>query len=163
VLFINKNTIVAVYFYCLNTIKNVWAFLGALPSCTFPFFSLFPALLNLLLKERLPYDNVNYINTASYASRYFQRPATEMMSNIIDFHNDLMMVLIFISVFILVLLSVCLAKYATFSYKEFYLGKERVSRVYHDATAEVIFTAVPAAIIYSIAAPSFALLYSNND
>lgn len=121
-----------------------------------------PALMSVILKERLPYD-INYINTAPYASRYFQKPATEMMSNIIDFHNDLMVVLIFISVFIFVLLGVCICKYSTFSYIDFYLENEKVSRFQHDATAEVIFTVVPASIVYSIAAPSFALLYANND
>lgn len=97
------------------------------------------------------------------ASRYFQQPATRNMSDIIDFHNDLMMVLIFISVFIAVLLSVCLYNYATVSLKDFYLSNDKVSRVKHDSFAEVIFVAVPAFIVYSIAAPSFALLYSNND
>jgi len=109
------------------------------------------------------YDGPSAVNTAEYGGRYFQKPATEMMSNIIDFHNDIMVVLIFISVFIAVLLTTCLCLYATVDTREFYLGNGKVSRVTHDSLAEIIFTVVPAAIIYLIAAPSFALLYSNND
>jgi hypothetical protein len=117
----------------------------------------------VFLKERADYDSIRDVNTAHYADRYFQRPATEVMSNIIDFHNDLMVVLIFISVFIAVLLSVCLYNFATFSHAEFYLESHPVSRVTHDSFAEVVFTVVPAFIVYSIASPSFALLYSSND
>jgi len=109
------------------------------------------------------YEGPSKVSTAEYGSRYFQEPATEMMSNIIDFHNDIMVVLIFISVFIIVLLSTCLFLYATTDTREFYLGRREVSRVTHDACAEIIFTVVPAVIIYLIAAPSFALLYANND
>jgi len=129
------------------------------------FFASFilPTVLSVIMKNRPSYDRVSDINTAHYADRYFQRPATEAMSNIIDFHNDLMVVLIFISVFIVVILSVCLYNYATYSVHEFYLGDDKVSRMNHNAYAEVIFTAVPAIIVYLIAAPSFALLYSNND
>jgi hypothetical protein len=127
------------------------------------FFSLTPFIMSYILKERESYNRVTDINAAHYADRYFQRPATETMSNIIDFHNDLMVVLIFISIFIIVVLSVCLYNYATLSINEFYCGSEATSRMNHNAFAEVIFTAVPAMIIYLIAAPSFALLYSNND
>lgn len=74
-----------------------------------------------LLKETASYENIDAVNTATHASRYFQRPATEAMSNIIDFHNDLMVVLIFISVFIFVLLSVCLIRYGSTHVESFYL------------------------------------------
>ena len=141
-----------------NTLNIVRASLGN-------FFAAYalPLFLSLMLKNRPSYDRVSDINTAHYADRYFQRPATEAMSNIIDFHNDLMVVLIFISVFIVVILSVCLYNYATLSVHEFYMGDEKVNRMNHNTYAEIVFTAVPAIIVYLIAAPSFALLYSNND
>ena len=116
----------------------------------------------LFWKERAPYE-IDHINAAPYASRYFQQPATEVMSNIIDFHNDLMVVLIFISIFIFVLLSACLYNYSTTSLNDFYLSRLPVSRMTHEPFVEVAFTVVPAFIVYSIAAPSFALLYANND
>jgi len=116
-----------------------------------------------IMKDRAPYDDITRVNTAHYADRYFQRPATETMSNIIDFHNDLMVVLIFISIFIFVMLSICLYNYATMSVAEFYIGNAPVSKMNHNSFAEVVFTVVPAIIVYTIAAPSFALLYSNND
>jgi hypothetical protein len=115
-----------------------------------------------IFKERAPYV-IDEVNAPRYAARYFQRPATEMMSNIIDFHNDLMVVLIFISIFIFVLLSACLYHYSTVSLKSFYLDRAPVSRMTHEPFVEVAFTVVPAFIVYSIAAHSFALLYSNND
>jgi len=117
----------------------------------------------VVLKERAGYEGVRDVNAAHYASRYFQRPATEVMSNIIDFHNDLMMVLIFISIFIVTILTVCLYKYATVFPGGFYLDQTPVSKMNHNGVAEIIFTVVPAFIVYSIAAPSFALLYANND
>ncbi len=123
----------------------------------------FSGLGLVLLKETAPYSNITRINKADYASRYFQQPATETMSNIIDFHNDLMVVLIFISIFIFVLLAVCIMKFATVDYDDFYLGKAPVSRATHNSIVEVIFTVVPSIIIFVIAAPSFALLYSSND
>lgn len=85
------------------------------------------------------------------------------MSNIIDFHNDLMVVLIFFIIFIAVMLSVCLYNYATYSITEFYINDAPVSRMNHNKWAEIIFTSVPAFMVYLIAAPSFALLYSSND
>jgi cytochrome c oxidase subunit 2 len=56
-----------------------------------------------------------------------------------------------------------LYNFATGSYAEFYLGAAPVSRMNHEPFAEIIFTVVPAIIVYTIAAPSFALLYSSND
>jgi len=107
--------------------------------------------------------NTEIINAADYASRYFQRPATFNMSNIIDFHNDLMAVLIFISIFLYVLFVSCICHYATFDIEEFYTARTKVSRVNHDGALEIIFTVVPGVIIAMIAMPSFALLYANND
>lgn len=95
--------------------------------------------------------------------RFFQAPATHNMLDIIDFHNDLFGVLIFIITFISVLFSVCLLRYSTFSVESFYLGKKPVSLVTHNAVVEIIFTVVPAFIVFLIIMPSFALLYSNND
>ncbi|MBS1584578.1 MAG: hypothetical protein JSS82_03455 [Bacteroidetes bacterium] len=124
--------------------------------------TMLPAMVGFFM-ERSDYENIYSVNKAPYASRYFQEPATEMMSRIIDFHNDLMVVLIFISVFIVVLLVTCLVNYSTASLKEFYFSPLPVSRVSHDPLAEVVFTVFPALIIYTIAAPSFVLLYTNNE
>jgi len=124
----------------------------------FPF-----VIMPLVLKGVSDHERITSINGPEYAGRFFQRPATEVMSNIIDFHNDLMMVVVFISIFIFVLLSVCLYNYATVNYAEFYSSNDKVSRSNHNTAAEIIFTVVPAIIVFSIAAPSFALLYTNND
>jgi cytochrome c oxidase subunit 1 len=121
------------------------------------------AFLPFLMIEEYPSYKVTHINKAEYASRFFQTPATENMSNIIDFHNDLMVVLIFIAIFIAVLLSSCLFNYASTSIEKFYTESPTASRINHDSFVEIIFTVVPAIIVTVIAMPSFALLYSNND
>jgi hypothetical protein len=95
--------------------------------------------------------------------RFFQAPATHNMMNIIDFHNDLFGVLIFIVVFISVLFFTCLYNYATLDIESFYTSLKPVSRVTHNTIVEIIFTVVPAFIVFLIIMPSFALLYSNND
>jgi hypothetical protein len=95
--------------------------------------------------------------------RFFQAPATHNMLDIIDFHNDLFGVLIFIMTFITVLFSVCLYNYATLDIESFYRERTLISRANHDADLEIVFTVVPAIIVFLIAMPSFALLYSNND
>jgi len=113
------------------------------------------------------YDYTVSLNTPSYAGKYFQTPATYNMSNIIDFHNDLMAILIFIAAFLFVLFLVCLIEYSTFDIKKFYSAgvtkDSHVSRITHNSIIEVIFTVVPAVIVFTIALPSFSLLYSNND
>lgn len=52
-------------------------------------------------------------------SRVFQTPASEMMNSIIDFHNDFMMVLIFVFVFTLTFISAAFYNYSTFNVSEF--------------------------------------------
>jgi len=94
---------------------------------------------------------------------FFPTPNTDQMSDIIDFHNDLMMVLIFVLTFVVFLTAACLALYSTTSITKFYALETKESRINHDSTLETIFTVVPAAIISLSAMPSFALLYSNSD
>jgi len=53
------------------------------------------------------------------AARGFQTPGSEMMNSIIDFHNDFMMVLIFVFIFTLTFISAAFYNYSTFSVQEF--------------------------------------------
>lgn len=53
------------------------------------------------------------------AARGFQTPGSEMMNSIIDFHNDFMMVLIFVFIFTLTFISAAFYNYATFSVSDF--------------------------------------------
>ena len=106
------------------------------------------ALLALLV--RLP---VHHSNVAS-----FQVPASPIMEGIVDLHNDIMFFLTFIIVFVLYLLVVCAIQ---FSKKESemdldygYAGDD----LSHNTSIEVIWTAVPTAILLFIALPSFVLL-----
>jgi hypothetical protein len=115
-------------------------------------------------------DLISYYDVPLYSyfgpghnPRFFQAPATHNMMDIIDFHNDLIGVLLFIITFITVLFSVCLLRYATLNIESFYTSLKPLSRVNHNTPVEVIFTVVPAFIVFLIIMPSFALLYSNND
>jgi len=125
---------------------------------------------NFYSKSLMESDLITYYDVPLYSyfgpghnPRFFQAPATHNMMNIIDFHNDLFGVLIFIITFISILFSVCLLRYATLNIESFYTSLRPVSRVTHNATVEIIFTVVPAFIVFLIIMPSFALLYSNND
>ncbi len=91
--------------------------------------NLFPAfLLNCLLESIVVLPN--------RIEKGFQFPATDKMLNIIEFHNDLIIVLGFIFTFVFILLSVCLYKYARFE-RKIDSGVEGISRVNKSTSLEV--------------------------
>lgn len=91
----------------------------------------------------------------------FQIPATPVMEGIVDLHNDIMFFLTFIIVFVLYLLVVCVFNFSRASISSYYghAGDD----LSHNTTIEVIWTAVPTAILLFIALPSFVLLYSMDE
>lgn len=99
---------------------------------------------------------VHHSNVAS-----FQIPATPIMEGIVDLHNDIMFFLTFIIVFVLYLLVVCMIEFSQNQVNEYYghAGDD----LSHNTTIEVIWTAVPTAILLFIALPSFVLLYSMDE
>jgi len=87
---------------------------------------------------------------------YFQEAATPTMEGIINLHNDIMAIIIFIAVFTGWMMA-----------RTMYLfdaSKNKVaSRVVHGTTIELVWTIVPSLILVTIAVPSFALLYSMDE
>jgi heme/copper-type cytochrome/quinol oxidase subunit 2 len=86
----------------------------------------------------------------------FQDPATPIMEGIVDFHHDIMFLVIFITIFVSYLM-----------YRIIYLwdGEKRDNIemppiVTHCTSLETIWTIIPALLLVWIAIPSFTLLYA---
>ena len=93
----------------------------------------------------------------------FQDPATPVMEGLIDFHHDLVTIQIFIGSFVLYMLArtVYLFKHDDKRTTEVF---DMVSlRNQHNYLLEIIWTLIPGLILWSIAVPSFALLYSMEE
>ncbi len=82
----------------------------------------------------------------------FQHPVTPVAERMADFHTLLMWVITAITVFVLILLLICIFRF-----------NERANPVpakwSHNTPIEVIWTAVPVLILVAIAIPSYRLLY----
>jgi cytochrome c oxidase subunit 2 len=81
-----------------------------------------------------------------------QDAATPVMEEVQDFHNLLLVIITFITVFVLVLLL-----YTAWRFHE--KRNPTPSKTTHNTVIEVIWTAVPVIILVVIAIPSFKLLY----
>ena len=99
----------------------------------------------------------------------FQDPATPVMEGIINFHNELMFFIVFISGFVLFLLfkSVTLFSHEKVTPANHFGALDKMKHsafvsegIYHNTFIEVVWTVIPALILAVIAVPSFALLYS---
>jgi cytochrome c oxidase subunit 2 len=86
----------------------------------------------------------------------FQDPATPVMEGVIDFHNDLMFVVVFVGIFVGYVLMRCVQLYTSDVHPV-------PNRVQHGTLLEIVWTVTPALILMSVAIPSFALLYSVDE
>ena len=100
----------------------------------------------------------------------FQDPATPTMEAIINFHNDLMFFIVFISIFVSWILWKTLAFYTEENPEQVNSAKDRINfmnfyshGIFHHTLIEVVWTILPAVILAIIAVPSFALLYSMEE
>jgi cytochrome c oxidase subunit 2 len=84
----------------------------------------------------------------------FQDPATPVLEGIIDFHNDLMILLTVIGIAVFWVLGRAVVLFE---------GNSNPSNVVHGTTLEMIWTIIPAVILMFVAVPSFALLYSIDE
>ena len=86
----------------------------------------------------------------------FQDPATPVMEGVINFHNDLMIVVVSVGIFVAYMLASTVINF-----------EESVNpipnRVQHGTRLEIIWTITPALILMAVAVPSFALLYSVDE
>jgi cytochrome c oxidase subunit 2 len=86
----------------------------------------------------------------------FQDPATPVMEGIINFHHDLMFFLIIIVIFTTWMVFRCI----------FFFNEDtnpKPEKFVHGTLIEIIWTITPALILFMIALPSFALLYSMDE
>lgn len=88
----------------------------------------------------------------------FQEPASPIMEGLIDLHQDIMLFLIYIIVFVFYLLVM-----AVYFFRESRSSDRNTSAVTHHSLLEVIWTIIPTIILVFIAVPSFALLYSMDE
>jgi cytochrome c oxidase subunit 2 len=86
--------------------------------------------------------------------RNFQEPATPIMEGIINFHNDLMFFLIIIVTFVSWILFRCIFLFSR---------KKNVKNIVHGTFIEIIWTSLPALLLFGIGIPSFSLLYSMDE
>jgi cytochrome c oxidase subunit 2 len=90
----------------------------------------------------------------------FQDPATPIMEGIIDFHHDVMFVLIIISVIVLWFLVRIIVLFPYRPFSEVY--RPAFFRT-HNTFVEVVWTVIPGCILLGIAIPSFSLLYAMEE
>ena len=86
----------------------------------------------------------------------FQQPATPTMEGIIDLHHNIMFFMIYIVIFISYILIRAIFLFNSTKKTPF----DSVSSIRHYLSLEVIWTILPLIILFWIALPSFALLYS---
>lgn len=99
---------------------------------------------------------INFMDAAESWQFSFQDPATPVMEGIINFHHDLMFVLILI---------VIAVSWVLFRTVYFFDEKKQPKplKFTHGTMLEIVWTITPALILLVIALPSFALLYSMDE
>jgi heme/copper-type cytochrome/quinol oxidase subunit 2 len=92
-------------------------------------------------------------------TKYFPLGATEVFDHIVDLHNDMMCVFIFLTILIFWILLTSVLLYSD-------VNKTKVpgysSKIKKQKLLEVLWTLIPALILVWIAVPSLTLLYSSN-
>jgi cytochrome c oxidase subunit 2 len=84
----------------------------------------------------------------------FQDPATPIMEGIIGFHHDLMFLLLFIVFFVFYILFEILILFTNF------IRSQSLNKTNHQTFLEIFWTVIPSLVLFFVATPSFALLYS---
>jgi cytochrome c oxidase subunit 2 len=85
-----------------------------------------------------------------------QDPATPVMEGIINFHNDLMVLLVFVVVFVSFMLWRIVHHFT-------HTQNPKSDGVVHGTMIEIIWTILPAIALMIVAVPSFALLYAVDE
>jgi cytochrome c oxidase subunit 2 len=86
----------------------------------------------------------------------FQLPGSPIARGIFAFHDDIMVFLTMVLMFVIYVLAVCLYKYNA-------KKSETTEHVVHASVLEIVWTVIPALILVIIAIPSFSLLYSVDE
>ena len=86
----------------------------------------------------------------------FQDPAVPTMEGIVNFHNHVMIVILFIVIFVAWLMTNLI------NYFNLYTVTKNANFT-HSNILEIIWTSIPALILVILATPSFTLLYSMGE
>jgi len=87
---------------------------------------------------------------------FFQDPATPMMEGIIKFHDALMFLIVFITLFVMTFLY-DIQK----NFNRIRLVEDPKVLISHNTVLEIVWTLIPTVLLAGVAFPSFYLLYSS--
>jgi cytochrome c oxidase subunit 1 len=162
-------------FVCWNAIASIGSTISFVSMFVF-FFSIYACFTNKNVIYAPSYSIVDreilwagsfffFTDAPRHAQYSFQDPATAIMEGIIDFHHDLMVVLIFISIFVSWMLFVIIENFKEKKNEYGQLISLNMTDLMlsHHTLLEIIWTLIPSFILLSIAIPSFALLYSMDE
>jgi len=91
----------------------------------------------------------------------FNRPATFTMGDMIDLHHSIAFYMVLISVFVTwMLFFIILTTHPLI--ENYYIFREP-SKIIHNTSLEIVWTIIPCIILFTIAVPSFSLLYQMDD
>lgn len=99
----------------------------------------------------------------------FQDPASPLMEGIIDLHHNIFFVLLLILGVVTFILGTIIkdSAYVWHTAKESFIEKRKkylaYNQIIHGTLLEIIWTIIPSVILFLIAIPSFALLYSMEE
>jgi cytochrome c oxidase subunit 2 len=82
----------------------------------------------------------------------FQPPATPVMERLVDFHDELLIIITLITIFVLGLLAYVMVRFH-------HTRHPLPTRTSHNPVIEILWTVVPVVILVLIAIPSFKLMY----
>lgn len=79
------------------------------------------------------------------------------MEGIVSFHHDIMLLLVFVVFFVLYFVAVLVSGFSDFN------PNAALKPFSHNTALEVVWTVMPSLVLFLVAAPSFALLYSIDE
>jgi len=100
--------------------------------------------------------NLSLCDAAEPWQLNIQDPASFLLQGMLDFHNYIMIFIIFIGIFVCLIMKYCIETFNSNSNITPY-------NFAHLSTLEIIWTILPAFVLVIIAVPSFALLYSLDE
>jgi cytochrome c oxidase subunit 2 len=99
---------------------------------------------------------IGYMDSGVTWQLMFQDPATPVMEGIVNLHNDIMFIIVWIGAFTTYMMGRCI--------QNFDARRNSIpDTVTHGTVLEVVWTVTPAIILMIMAVPSFALLYSIDE
>ncbi len=128
------------------------------------YFNFLSCWLFLMIKKGLGFFLIIYIalfnlslcDAAEPWQLNIQDPASFLLQGMLDFHNYIMIFIIFIGIFVCLIMKYCIETFNSNSNITPY-------NFAHLSTLEIIWTILPAFVLVIIAVPSFALLYSLDE